>query len=144
MVNINKVNAFLSALADKFENKQQNKKSDISGDFSEDTISYPTVQGVKTWVNGLLAGKSNTGHGHTKSEISDFPVGVSSFTNDAGYLTSHQSLNGYVQSSDLHQVATTGSYEDLEDSMLFKKIIMKYVIYMMIMIYMIYIIHLKL
>lgn len=115
MVNINKVNAFLSALADKFENKQQNKKSDISGDFSEDTVSYPTVQGVKTWVNGLLAGKSNTGHGHTKSEISDFPVGVSSFTNDAGYLTSHQSLNGYVQSSDLHQVATTGSYEDLED-----------------------------
>ena len=27
------------------------------------------------------------GHTHTKSEISDFPTNVSSFTNDAGYIT---------------------------------------------------------
>lgn len=33
-----------------FENKQTNKKNDISGDFSTDNVSYPTVKGVKTWV----------------------------------------------------------------------------------------------
>ena len=27
------------------------------------------------------------GHTHTKSDISDFPTNVSSFTNDSGYIT---------------------------------------------------------
>lgn len=52
-----------------YENKRVNKKDDISGDYSSDTASYPTVKAVK----GALAGKSNTGHGHTVSDISDFP-----------------------------------------------------------------------
>lgn len=33
-----------------FENKQTNKKNDISGDFSTDNVSYPTVKATKTWV----------------------------------------------------------------------------------------------
>ena len=39
-----------------YENKQVNKKDNISGDFSSDTESYPTVKAVK----GELAGKVNT------------------------------------------------------------------------------------
>ena len=34
-----------------------------------------------------LTGKSDVGHTHTKSAITDFPTTVSSFTNDAGYIT---------------------------------------------------------
>lgn len=39
-----------------YENKQVNKKDDISGDFSTDTASYPTVKAVK----GELEGKVST------------------------------------------------------------------------------------
>ena len=42
-----KVSALVQALKDVFENKQVNKKYDISGDYSCDSVSYPTVQAVK-------------------------------------------------------------------------------------------------
>ena len=45
--------------------------------------------------------------------IPTVPTTVSSFTNDAGYLTEHQSLAGYAKTEDLATVATSGSYEDL-------------------------------
>lgn len=54
MVDTTKITAFVNALNAKFENKQANKKSDISGDFSDDTISYPTVQAVKSWVENQI------------------------------------------------------------------------------------------
>lgn len=68
MVDNTKVTAFVNALKDKFENKVANKKTDISGDFSTDTVSYPTVQAVKNYINGLgfltshqdISGKENT------------------------------------------------------------------------------------
>lgn len=50
-----KVSALVQALKDVFENKQVNKKDDISGDFSSDTVSYPTVKAVK----GCLALKQD-------------------------------------------------------------------------------------
>ena len=59
-VNPTKVAALVQALVAKFENKQANKKDDISGDYSEDTASYPTVKGVKTWVTSQLTGKQDT------------------------------------------------------------------------------------
>ena len=135
------------AIASVYENKNTNKKNNISGDYSTDNVSYPTVKAVKnelalkqdissafsgdyndltnkptipskitdltddsdfideqelstalasytttSALNNLLSGKSDVGHKHTKSEITDFPVNVSEFNNDAGYLTSHQSL----------------------------------------------------
>lgn len=55
MVDTTKITAFVNALNTKFENKQANKKSDISGDFSDDTISYPTVQAVKSWVGTQMS-----------------------------------------------------------------------------------------
>lgn len=56
MVNQQKVTEFINALLDKFENKVANKKTDLSGDYSTDTISYPTVKGVKEWVTSVLSG----------------------------------------------------------------------------------------
>ena len=47
---------------------------------------------TKTEINNLF-----TGHKHSKSDISDFPSKVSAFTNDKGYLTSHQSLDEYAK-----------------------------------------------
>ena len=39
-------------------------------------------------------------HAHSTSDITDFPTNVSTFTNDAGYLTKHQSLDDYVKTDD--------------------------------------------
>ena len=47
-----------------YENKQQNKKDNISGDFSSDTASYPTVKAVK----GALEGKLDKTHTSYKSK----------------------------------------------------------------------------
>ena len=45
--------------------------------------------------------------------IPTVPTNVSAFTNDAGYLTTHQDLSAYVKSASLAKVATSGSYADL-------------------------------
>ena len=45
--------------------------------------------------------------------IPTVPTKVSAFTNDAGYLTSHQSLAAYAKTADLATVATSGAYADL-------------------------------
>lgn len=55
MVDSSKIVAFVNALNSKFENKQSNKKTDITGDFSDDTVSYPTVQAVKSWVGTQMS-----------------------------------------------------------------------------------------
>lgn len=47
--------------------------------------------------------------------IKNKPTNVSSFNNDVGYLTEHQDLSDYVKEEDLAPVATTGSYDDLND-----------------------------
>ena len=44
------------------------------------------------------------------------PTNVSAFTNDAGYLTQHQDISGKADSSSLATVATSGSYNDLNDT----------------------------
>lgn len=43
------------------------------------------------------------------------PTNVSAFENDAGYLTEHQSLDGYAKTADLSTVATSGDYGDLRN-----------------------------
>ncbi len=48
-----------------------------------------------------------------KPTIPTVPTNVSSFTNDVGYLTSHQDISGKANSSDLATVATSGDYTDL-------------------------------
>ena len=95
---------------------------------------------TKTQVDQLLAVKANLSALATvatsgsyndltdKPVIPTVPTNVSAFTNDAGYLTEHQSLsnyynksqtdnllNGKVNIGSLATVATSGSYNDLTD-----------------------------
>ena len=93
MVDSSKVNAFISALTDKFENKQTNKKDDISGDFNTDSVSYPTVKAVKTYISGLLTGKADSSHTHG-SISNDGKIGSSS----GKIITT--GANGVLQASD--------------------------------------------
>lgn len=73
---------------------------------------------VQADVDGLvdaLAGKAAATHTHTTSDISDFPTiptvptNVSYFTNDAGYLTAHQSLAGYATTAALGAAAVAAT-----------------------------------
>ena len=43
------------------------------------------------------------------------PTKVSDLTNDSGFLTTHQDISGKANSADLATVATSGSYDDLDD-----------------------------
>lgn len=95
---------------------------------------------TKTQVDQLLAVKANLSALATvatsgsyndlsdKPVIPEVPTNVSAFTNDAGYLTEHQSLtnyytksqtdnllNGKVNTGSLATVATSGSYNDLSN-----------------------------
>ena len=97
MVNTQKITSFITALSDKFENKQTNKKDNINGDFSTDTSSYPTVQAVKNWVNSQLAGKADT---------SNIPTKTSDLTNNSGFITSSD-ITGKENSSNKVSVWST-------------------------------------
>ena len=76
--------------------------------------------------NEILAGKLTVGSDPTSNmdvatkkyvddNIPTVPTNVSSFTNDAGYLTQHQDISGKANISDLSAVATSGSYNDLSN-----------------------------
>lgn len=61
-------------------------------------------------IKTALDGKANSSHTHTKSQITDFPTipsKTSQLTNDSGFLTSHQSLTGYLQQSDVKDNLTS-------------------------------------
>ena len=59
--------------------------------WTAEKVNYYT----KSEVNTSLEAKAN------KSEIPTVPTNVSAFTNDAGYLTEHQSLNNYYTKSEI-------------------------------------------
>ena len=53
---------------------------------------------------------AESSHNHTKSQITDFPSipsKTSDLQNDSGFLTSHQSLSGYLQTSDVKDNLTS-------------------------------------
>ncbi|WP_406533422.1 hypothetical protein [Methanobrevibacter sp.] len=61
----------VDAMDAKFENKQSNKKNNISGDFSNDTASYPTVQAVKSELSNKVdkvTGKGLSTNDYTTTE----------------------------------------------------------------------------
>lgn len=87
--------------------------------------------GAVTSVNGqtgaVVLTASDVNALPSSTVIPTVPTNVSAFNNDAGYLTSHQSLagyatetwvtsQGYAEASTLATVATTGSYNDLTDT----------------------------
>ena len=51
-----------------YENKQINKKNDISGDFDTDNVSYPTVKAVKNRYEGATTVKNQHVHGNISTD----------------------------------------------------------------------------
>lgn len=98
-----------------------------------------TYDGYATLISNLQNGKQDkidSSHKLAYTLISGTPTKLSDFTNDVGYLTSHQSLAGYAtqswvnsqgyltehqdisgkaNTSDLAEVAFSGDYEDLSN-----------------------------
>lgn len=93
----------------KVQNKPNFADVATSGNYN-DLSNKPTIPSVKglaseTYVNEKVAA----------IVIPEVPTKVSELENDKGYLTEHQSLEGYAKTADLAQVAKTGSYNDLID-----------------------------
>ena len=78
-----KITKVKTAMDNRYENKQSNKKTDISGSFTSDTDSYPTVQAVKTYVEGkgYLVSSDISGKENSNNKVSSW----SSTTNDTRY-----------------------------------------------------------
>lgn len=85
------------------------------------------VTSVNGHTGAVVLDASDVGALSDSTVIPTVPTNVSAFYNDAGYLTSHQSLSGYAtetwvtnqgyaEASTLATVATTGSYNDLTDT----------------------------
>lgn len=93
----------------KVQNKPNFADVATSGDYNDlsNKPAIPSVEGLasETYVNEKVAA----------IVIPEVPTKVSELENDKGYLTEHQSLEGYAKTADLSTVATSGSYNDLKD-----------------------------
>lgn len=81
----------------------------------DETTIYLTPSGNNsndTFTEWIYVNNAWEKFGNSNVQI-DIPTNVSAFTNDAGYLTSHQDISGKANSADLAAVATSGSYNDL-------------------------------
>lgn len=94
---------------DKVQNKPNFAKVATSGDYN-DLINQPIIPSVAG-----LASEAYVNEKVAAIVIPEVPTKVSELENDKGYLTEHQSLEGYAKTADLAQVAKTGSYNDLID-----------------------------
>ena len=80
-----------------------------SGSYN-DLSNKPTIPSIEG-----LASEAYVNEKVAAIVIPEVPTKVSELENDAGYLTTHQSLAEYAKTADLAQVAKTGSYNDLAD-----------------------------
>ena len=94
-----------TAIAAVYENKQANKKDDISGDFSSDTVSYPTVKAVK----GELANKLDKTHTSYKGKnvVTNSSTGVIEFEEKNNHSHGNLTSDGKVGSNANYFVYTT-------------------------------------
>lgn len=93
----------------KVQNKPNFANVATSGDYN-DLSNKPTIPSVEG-----LASEAYVNEKVAAIVIPEVPTKVSELENDKGYLTEHQSLEGYAKTADLAQVAKTGSYNDLID-----------------------------
>lgn len=93
----------------KIQNKPNFANVATSGDYN-DLSNKPTIPSVEG-----LASEAYVNEKVAAIVIPEVPTKVSELENDKGYLTEHQSLEGYAKTADLEQVAKTGSYNDLID-----------------------------
>lgn len=70
------------------------KGGDLYASTTFDSLKFEDLSATSIKVDGVDV--SLEGHTHTKSEISDFPTNVSSFTNDAGYITQSNVASTYA------------------------------------------------
>lgn len=94
---------------DKVQNKPNFANVATSGDYN-DLSNQPIIPSVAG-----LASEAYVNEKVAAIVIPEVPTKVSELENDKGYLTEHQSLEGYAKTADLAQVAKTGSYNDLID-----------------------------
>ena len=101
------------------------KVSELSNDAEFATESYVTsyaqpigdyalkndikVKSVNGYIGDVVLNASDVGALSANTVLPTVPTNVSAFTNDAGYLTQHQSLAEYVKTSDLGELATKDS-----------------------------------
>lgn len=93
----------------KVQNKPNFADVATSGNYN-DLSNKPTIPSVEG-----LASEAYVNEKVAAIVIPEVPTKVSELENDKGYLTEHQSLEGYAKTADLAQVAKTGSYNDLAD-----------------------------
>lgn len=93
----------------KIQNKPNFANVATSGDYN-DLSNKPTIPSVEG-----LASEAYVNEKVAAIVIPEVPTKVSELENDKGYLTEHQSLEGYAKTAELAQVAKTGSYNDLSD-----------------------------
>lgn len=62
---------------------------------------------TKEYVDDGLSGKAASSHTHVKNNITDFPTNVSSFANDAGYLTSFTETDPVFSASAAHGISSS-------------------------------------
>ena len=81
-----------------------------------DLDNKPTIPEAydDTEIRQMIAGKQPIGDYALKSEIPTIPTKVSAFTNDAGYLTEHQSLNGYATEAWVESQGFLKEHQSLE------------------------------
>ena len=114
--------------------EQNNNFTGAAGELTVDTTAKTLRLHDGSTAGGKeIIGKSDLATVATSGAYSDLsgkptiptvPTKVSAFTNDAGYLTEHQSLSAYAKTTDLAAyakssalatVATSGSYNDLSN-----------------------------
>ena len=98
-----------TAMDNRYENKQSNKKNDISGDFTSDTVSYPTVQAVKSFINNqgyLTIHQDITGKEDSSNKVSSWS-GTTSDTRYPSEKLVKDSLDGKINTSDIVDNLTT-------------------------------------
>ena len=104
-----------------YENKQTNKKNDISGDFSSDNTSYPTVKAAKnqfgnkvaSWSNPVsdtnypseklvkdsLDNKANSTHTHSATEVTDSNANQYTYIGTLSSNASQQTINNAINTA---------------------------------------------
>lgn len=98
-----------SALSSTSENPVQNKvvkgALDAKADKTEipDMAGYPTTNQMNTAINSAVAGKA---------DANSVPTKTSQLTNDSGFLTSHQSLDGLFDSVEYDSSAKRINFKD--------------------------------
>ena len=85
-----KVNNFKSAIENKLE-QLKNKKNDITGDFTQDNTSYPTVNAVKSFISSLFDGLHAVATSGEYSDLENVPVFdvVKQATAESGFASTY-------------------------------------------------------